>query len=1167
MRSNAGPRGPRGHRSAPRLRPGLLELEPRVVPSLGFPDIAGITLDSSGDVYVSYNSTPRFSTQQQQSVAEVNANGSLVSAGVFTTTGTSAVPGILTTVGGSAALPGISGAAEILELEPDGQLYAFDPASEASSQFDNLASYVPAAASVFDIQTGANVNLASQISLADATFGDIGVDGSSLVVSAESNNWDFVMRVTYGSQAPGTATILVASPASDGLTASPEGVAVDPQGTALTTLPYMQAGATTAIHVAVGFNLFFDQGDSPQPFMPALGLTAVPSIASTGITVDSQDNFILAVKTSSLYGGGPGVAHINSAMTAFLADPTTPTDVIPDGIAYQDVDGADELALTDPDEETYTVRGELPLFSGQVSPQELRQAYGVNQITFSGPGGTTVAGTGAGQTIAIVEEGVDPTLGADLHTFDQFFGIADPPSFQVIDQNGVTTENDDIVGEASLDVEWAHAIAPGASIVVYNAAYLPDDPTTSYLNLIDAMHEASLLPGVSVVTLSYGEDEPDVSESGIDESQLDSNFTTPGVTFLAASGDSGIYGNGGSQVAVNYPAASPDVVAVGGTSIKIDSAGDYPGTGSTGETGWGSETSSGYDGGSGGGLSEIEPEPAWQSRVLTSSIDPGGTRAVPDVAMDSGSAQEYDVFTSTLSGSSDSASAVGWLGDAGTSAASPIWAGLVAIADQGRALEGGTSLTGSTQTLPALYSLPSADFHDIVDGNNGDAAGSGYDLVTGLGTPVANLLVPNLASYGLPSQLTITAQPPANVIAGESFGLSVKVVDSVGNPVDSGSVKIALDNNPADATLGGIETAPIVDGIATFADLTLSTAGTGDTLTATVSGTSVAQTTGSFDVTQAEYATQITASALTTNTTFGQSVTVTATVSIDSPGTGVPSGTVTFKNGSTTLGSASLSDGIASLAITPMAAGAQTITVAYDGTSSDQPSTTTLVLNVAQASPTLTWLAPATIIAGTSLGNGQLNALASFNGVAIAGVFTYSPAAGTVLAAGDDQILTVAFEPTDAADFAPVSASVSINVDPAQTKQAVLIVGEQPVFHRKTNSKGKPVGKPVLTGFSLTFDTALDPSIAVVPANFEVDTVTVERVKNKNESVLHRITKFVVSYDAADRTATIRLAGKQTFPNGGQITVLDSVTGGTDAVLTGTSVFKITDGGKRVEPE
>ena len=141
--------------------------------------------------------------------------------------------------------------------------------------------------------------------------------------------------------------------------------------------------------------------------------------------------------------------------------------------------GTNYLAFTDAASDTYTVAGELPLFSGQVSPAQLRHAYGIDQISFTGPGGTTVTGDGSGQTIAIVEEGVDPTLGADLTTFDQFFGIPAPPSFQVVDQNGVTTQNLDIVGEASLDVEWAHAVAPGASIVVYNAAYDPNNATAS----------------------------------------------------------------------------------------------------------------------------------------------------------------------------------------------------------------------------------------------------------------------------------------------------------------------------------------------------------------------------------------------------------------------------------------------------------------------------------------------------------------------------------------------------------------------------------------------------------------------------------------------------------------------------------------------------------------
>ncbi len=805
------------------------------------------------------------------------------------------------TVGSSASLPSID-TNDILELQPDGQLFVYNPVSGTSSQYDNLPNYTANASNVFDVQTDASVNLSSQISLTGATYGEFGVYDNSLVISAESNNWDFVMRLTYGSSG-GVATVLVASPASDGLSASPEGVAVDSTGTVLTTLPYVPAGSSTAIHVPVGFSLFYDTGSSPAPFIPTLGLTSVPDIDAAGITVDSQNNFILAATDSSLYGGGPGVVHINSALTAFLADPISEDpDAIPTAITCQDVGGTNYLAFTDAASDTITEAGELPLFSGQVSPSQLRSAYGISQISFTGPGGNTVTGDGSGQTIAIVEEGVDPTLGADLNTFDQYFGIPAPPSFQVVDQNGVTTQNDSIVGEASLDVEWAHAIAPGASIVVYNAAYEPNNSTASVENLIEAMQQASKLPGVSVVTLSYGVPESSLSAAGLDEQSFDADFTTPGVTFLAAAGDSGIYVSDSYQIAANYPAASPNVVSVGGTSIVIDSAGDYPGTGPSGEVAWGDGTQSGTDGGGGGGLSAVEPEPAWQSGVVPTSMDPDDARALPDVSMDSGVAQEYDVFTSTLSGSSDSASAVGWLGDAGTSAASPIWAGLIAIADQGRALAGGTPLTGYTQTLPALYSLPAADFHDILYGNNGDPAGPGYDLATGRGTPVANLLVPALAGYEIPSQFAIKTEPPSSVVAGSTFGLTVQVEDSLGNAVNGSTVTVALDNNPGDATLGGTRTATVVDGIATFSDLTLSEPGTGYTLKVTDSAIAGALTTSSITVTAVNNATKVVVTAMPVAPVFGQTVTLDATVSVVSPGTGVPTGTVTFVEGSTTLG-------------------------------------------------------------------------------------------------------------------------------------------------------------------------------------------------------------------------------------------------------------------------
>ena len=931
------------------LRPSVLPLEPRVVPAVTFPGIAGITFDTSGDVFVSYNSTTRTSGQQQ-SVAEVGSNGYLANAGIFRTAGSSASPGTLSTVGASDSLPSIS-SGNILELEPDGQLYVFNPTGGTSSQYDDLPDDTPDESSVYDVQTGAVTNLNGQISLTGATYGDFGIYRNSLVISAESNDWDFVMRVTYGASG-GAARILAASPVTDGLSASPGGVAVDSQGTVLTTMPYVPAGTSTAIYAPVGFSLSYDTGNSPAPVIPTLGLASVPDIESGGITVDSQDNFLLAVKDSSLYGGGQGIVHINSALTAFLADPTSDAEAIPSAIAYQDVGGTNELAFTDAASGTYTVAGELSLFSGQVTPAQLRSAYGIDQINFTGPGGTTVAGDGSGQTIAIVEEGVDPTLAADLTTFDQFFGIPAPPSLDIVDQNGVTTQNLDIVGEASLDVEWAHAVAPGASIVVYNAVYEPNNSTASVQNLLEAMKQASTLPGVSVVTLSYGIPESSLAAARLNETSLDSYFTTPGVTFLAAAGDSGIYASGTNQVVANYPAASPDVVSVGGTSIVIDSAGDYPGIGTSGEVAWGDGTQSGINGGGGGGLSSVESEPAWQTGVVPTSVDPSGARALPDVSMDSGSAQEYDVFTSTLSGSSVSASAVGWLGDAGTSAASPIWAGLIAIADQGRALDGGSPLTGDTQTLPALYSLPSSDFHDIVSGNNGDPARPGYDLASGLGTPVANLLVPALASYGLASRATIAIEPPTSVVAGGTFSLAVQVQDSQGNAVSGGTVTVALGNNPGNATLGGTLTATVVNGIASFSDLILSRPGTGDTLTVSVSGITGTQTTTPITVVAAGTdSTEIGVKATPAAPAFGQAVTLTATVGIISPGTGVPTGTVTFEQGSTILGTAPLVGGVAQLSTTPSAAGTGTITATYSG--DDQPSSVEFPLTVARAAATL----------------------------------------------------------------------------------------------------------------------------------------------------------------------------------------------------------------------
>jgi hypothetical protein len=1116
------------------LRPCLIGLEQRVVPS------SGITFDSSGDIYVSYASGV-----DQQAVAEwsfPNSRGFTNELNPEVFTPTSGTPGALATLQ-SAALPGTS-AGDMLELLPTGQLYDFNAASGSSFQYDNLATDNANASKVFDIQTGATVDLSNTISVSNATFGDFGVYQNSLVIAGASNNWDFVMRVTYGASSK-AATILVASPVSSGLTASLPGVAVDSQETVLTTLPYTPSGSSTQIYAPVEFNLFYVPGSSPAPSIPPLGLSSVPNIDSAAIAVDSASNFILFVTDSSLYtGGGPGVVHINlninPALNPFLADPVSGSETNATAIAtYQSSDGSYHLGLADSSFAGFTVAGELPLFTGQiqVTPAELRHAYGIDQISFTAPNGTKVTGDGSGQTIAIVEEGIDPTLEADLTTFDQFFGIPAPPHLKIMNQSGAT-ENDQIIGEAALDVEWAHATAPGASIIVYNSVYDPNNAVASVEDLITAMHTASELTGVSVVTLSYGLD-----EGNFDEQALDSNFTTANVTFLAAAGDDGAFGDGSTGgYAVLYPAASPNVVAVGGTSIVIDAAGDYPGTGSNGEVAW-------NDGG--GGLSNVELEPSWQEPVVSAStVVDDGYRAVPDVSMDSGAAQEYDVFTSTSAGSSVSADAVGWLGDAGTSAGSPIWAGLIAIADQGRALEHASPLTGYSQTLPALYALPSSDFHDIVNGYNGYSAEPGYDLASGLGTPVANLLVPALAGYQIPTTMSIKSEPPSNVgVAPQTFGLTVQVGDSLGNLVTGSTVTVGLGQSPAGATLGGTVTQPVINGYATFNNLTLSPAGS-YTLTVTDSDLAGKLTTSLITVSSGSLPTATLGLSDLSYTYNGLSHA--ALVTTNPPGlSGV---TITYSQNGVDVAN-------------PTHAGIYTVMATLDNPNYEaQPVTGTLV--IAKVTPTITWANPANITVGTPLGAAQLDASASFGGGPLTGAFNYSPGAGAQLPTGDGQTLTVNFLPADSTDFNAVTAYAKINVVPQSPPPppTAMVIGEAPVFKRLLNKKGKPTGKVVLTGFTLDFNTPLSVAAATNPGNFELETVATVKVKKKVERVLQAVTSFTVTYTPASESVTIGLRSGQSFPKGGRLVVFPGVTSGSGAVLGGTTLFTITAGGKKIEP-
>lgn len=295
---------------------------------------------------------------------------------------------------------------------------------------------------------------------------------------------------------------------------------------------------------------------------------------------------------------------------------------------------------------------------------------------------------GAGKTIAIVDAYDDPNAESDLGVFSSQFGLPACTTangcFTKVDQNGGTLYPRKDSGwalEISLDVQWAHAIAPGAKILLVEAS------SNSFANLLAAEDYAKT--HAQYVSNSWGGSE----FSG--ESGYDPHFVQSGVSFFVSSGDSGL--------PAEYPSASPNVISVGGTTLHF-SGGTF-----TSETGWSS---------GGGGCSAYETATAAQAGFSQyGQVNCGGKRATPDVSLDADPASGVSVYDSVrYQGQS------GWFTVGGTSASSPMWAA--------RSADSGTVVDAS-----AVYGSAIA-FRDITSGNNGAPCLSGYDLCTGRGSRV-----------------------------------------------------------------------------------------------------------------------------------------------------------------------------------------------------------------------------------------------------------------------------------------------------------------------------------------------------------------------------------------------------------------------------------------------
>lgn len=378
-------------------------------------------------------------------------------------------------------------------------------------------------------------------------------------------------------------------------------------------------------------------------------------------------------------------------------------------------------------------------FAADYVPAQFQAAYDLAPLYAAGD-------NGKGSTIVIVDSFGSKTITQDLKTFDARFNLPAPPSFQIITPNGPITKSDSgWAMETSLDVEYAHAIAPGANIILAETTVSETEGAVGFPQIVQAenyvlTHESALgITGGVVISQSFGATEQTFGSgfaSKID--QYRSAFKaakTANATVLAASGDYGATdcSNASSPCSLyskrvnSWPSSDPLVTSVGGLQFSISSSAPYHQTAPP--VVWNDGI---FGGAGGGGDSAAFKRPAFQSSV--SSLV-GSWRGTPDVSMSAstvGGAQVVD-------GGS-------WQAVGGTSEACPEFAGIVAIADQ-------VAGKGLGDLNAALYSMESSGAKGIVDvtsGNNnfngvtGYKAVKGYDMASGIGTVDAQYFVPSL---------------------------------------------------------------------------------------------------------------------------------------------------------------------------------------------------------------------------------------------------------------------------------------------------------------------------------------------------------------------------------------------------------------------------------------
>lgn len=547
-----------------------------------------------------------------------------------------------------------------------------------------------------------------------------------------------------------------------------------------------------------------------------------------------------------------------------------------------------------------------PATSVYYNPTQIRHAYGFDQLLATGINGT-------GQVIGIVDAYGNPDIQTDLNTFCNQFGLTST-TVKIL---GTTGRNTGWGLETALDVEWAHVVAPNATIILSVAK------SSSYLDLLAAI-DAAVKAGATVVSMSWGG-----SESSA-ETTYDSHFSSPsGVTFVASSGDSA------EGTGVEWPASSPYVVGVGGTSVYLDANGNKTAP----EVAWAD---------SGGGLSTVELMPAYQTGWFQTGW-PTTYRGVPDVSYLADPNTGVEVYDAQYGG---------WYVVGGTSVGAPQWAALIALANQARGSAGtltspNANIYSLANTTPATtpYTINPVNFFDVTTGSDGsdqdDLAGMGYDLVTGVGTPMANNLVPAMA----PPDFSVSVTPGSQTVAPNGIATYTVTIDYFGG--FTGTVNLSVTGEPGSPTWSSSSlSAP---GTST---LTVPAGATADTYTLTITGTSASgspshSVTATLVVATPDFS--ISASPTSQSVSAGSSTTYNVTVtpsggftgSVALTASGLPTGvTASFSHSSVVISSGASGSSTMTVKTTSSTQAGGPYTLTITGTSPSLVNSTTVTLTV-----------------------------------------------------------------------------------------------------------------------------------------------------------------------------------------------------------------------------